>query len=536
MHHPIRSLLHATLTAALVLAATQAEAQSGSVRVKVKADLESAPDQGTGVAKMVQGDAGSFVALKTKGGNTVLGGLQESELEWNLCAYGSDKMNLIKCDKPKFVWGVGPVTMETIERYGGRVRAILSKPDPANGKLMLLDQVLDPRSLTGKAAALITEIPFGEFGKSPSWFKPGLTLGFTTLKAADGKHMLIGLSPLGTVRTAGCPTLGVMVDEQMKPLWTRTLNLPMNAVRTDITGQLVDQDGAAWYLVKNTTDAAPKVKGVTGYAYVLYRVDSSGQKEIVLDLGDRIFAQEAALGRMPDGRITCTGTYANADAGKNESVGVFHVALDGKAMKWTKAATVPFVLREVKNVQRLQNNMHLVQAWPKAAGGLYILAERAGIETHLVSELSGKKVEKTEWVSGDLHVMELAVDGSVKWYNQVPREMNFADNGPGKVFGLVKDDVLFAFFNDAEANIELRKKKTAIEPVDKPKEALMLEFKPDGGWKEKVVMKEGFKQGYFKADQIWPLAEGLYGTTAAPDFRKDRTFPILIELGSDTRH
>jgi hypothetical protein len=96
--------------------------------------------------------------------------------------------------------------------------------------------------------------------------------------------------------------------------------------------------------------------------------------------------------------------------------------------------------------------------------------------------------------------------------------------------------VLFAFFNDAEANIELRKKKTAIEPVDKPKEALMLEFKPDGGWKEKVVMKEGFKQGYFKADQIWPLAEGLYGTTAAPDFRKDRTFPILIELGSDTRH
>ncbi|MBK9419845.1 MAG: hypothetical protein IPN44_02180 [Flavobacteriales bacterium] len=520
-------------TAALVL--FTAHAQSSGVRVKVKADLETEPDRGTGISKMVYGDEGSIVALKTKNGTTVIGGVSDSDLDWSLYVYGSDKLNVIKHDKPKFVWGVGPVTLETIETFGKNFHVILSKPDPDNGKLLLLDQILSPRSLTGKAAAMITEVTYDRFGKGVDYFKPGMAVGFTTSIAADGKHMLIGLTPAGTVRSAGCPIVGVMVDEKMQPKWTNTLSPASGTFRTDVISVAVDKIGAAWYLVKNVTDAAPKTKGQLGFTFSLYRMDSVGQQEAKLDLGEKVLPQEATFSLMPDGRIVCTGTYTDKDANRDESIGVFHTVLDMASLKWSKAATTPFIMREVKKVERLQNNMHVMQAWPKTGGGLYVLAEKAGVESHTVSDLSGKKVEKTEWVDGALHIMELGKDGAMKWYTQVPREMSFANNGPGKAFSWMKDDVLFVFFNDAEGNTELRKKKVAVEPVDKPQDALMLEFKDGGGYKEKTVLKEGFKQGYFNADALWPMGDGLVGTTGAPDFRKDRTFPIVIEFGSDKR-
>lgn len=535
MHIPFRTLLRASFFATTLTLLPNGYAQSGSVRVKVKANLEVEPDRGTGIAKIVQGDEGSFVALKTKGGTPVLGGVPEADLDWNLFVYGTDKLTEIKHDKPKFVWGVGPLALETIETFGKRFHVILSKPDATAGKLLLLDQVLNPRSLTGKAASLITELPYDLFRKSADYFKTGMAVGFATTTSADDKHMLIGLSPTSTVRTAGCPIVAVMVDAAMKPLWTNTLTPAAGAVRSDIAGVAVDKAGAAWYLVRNVTDAAPKTKDVLGYAFSLYRLDSTGQQEVVLSLGDKNFAQEAVFNIMPDGRITCTGTYSNGDANRDESIGLFHAVLDMASMKWGKAVLTPFEMQEVKKVQRLQNNMHIMQAWPKAGGGLFAVAVRSGIESHTVSDLSGKKVQKTEWVNGALHVMELGNDGTMKWYTQVPREMSFANNGPGKAFGLMRNDVLFLFFNDAEGNIELRKKKTPVEPVDKPKDALMLEFKDGGTYKEKTVLKEGLKQGYFNADVIWPMGDGLYGTTGAPDFRKDRTFPIVIELSGDAR-
>jgi hypothetical protein len=535
MFRSTRQLLRPALFSAAAIGLVFAQAQSSGVRVKVKADLEAEPDRGTGIAKMVYGDEGSFVALKTKNGTTVLGGLSDADMDWNLYVYGSDKLNAIKHDKPKFVWGIGPLAMETIETFGKNFHVILSKPDAPNGKLLLLDQVLSPRSLTGKAAALITEIPYDRFGKGTDYFKPGMAVGFTTTIAADGKHMLIGLTPAGTVRTAGCPVVGVMVDGKMQPKWTNTLSTASGSVRSDVVNVAVDKVGAAWYLVRNVTDAAPKTKGVIGYTFSLYRLDSAGQQEAKLDLGEKVWPQEATFSLMPDGRIVCSGTYTTTDANRDESIGIFQSALDTATMKWSKAETTPFVMREVKKVERLQNNMHLMQTWPKADGGLYVLADKSGVESHTVSDLSGKKIEKTEWVTGAIHIMELGKDGAMKWYTQVPREMSFTNDGPGKAFSLVKNDVLFVYFNDAEGNTELRKKKLAIEPVDKPKDALMLEFKADGGYKEKTVLKEGFKQGYFDADAIWPMGDGLVGTNGAPDFRKDRTFPIVIELSGENR-
>jgi hypothetical protein len=527
--------LKPSLLAVLSAACLTLQAQDNNIKVKVKADLASEPDRTLGTAKTVYGDEGSFVALKTMGGKTVLGGLTDAELGWGMYVIGSDKMNEIKHDKPKFVWGIGPVALETIETFNKAFHVILSKPDPDNGRLLLLDQILSPRSLTGRAAALVTGIPFDRFGKSADYFKPGMTVGFSTVIAQDGKHMWIGMSPATTTRTAGCPILGILVNGSMKPVWTNALAVAPGNVRTDIISTTVDKTGAVWFLIKNTTNTSPKTKEELGYNYSLYRLDSLGQREWPLDLGKKDFVQEAAFTFMPNGQLACAGIYSNNEANRNESIGVFKTTLDTATGKWAIAERTPYDMQEVKKVQRLQTNMHLEQIWPKKDGGLYVVTMRSGIETHQVSDLSGKKIDKTEWVNGAFHIMELGPTGEKKWYTQVPREMSFTNDGPGKAFSIAYADVLYVFFNDAAGNTELRKKKLAIDPVDKPKDALMLEFKNDGGYKEKVVLQEGSKQGYFDADHIWPMNEGLYGTVGAPDFRKDRTFPVLIELSNNAR-
>ncbi|MCC6840125.1 MAG: hypothetical protein IT230_08205 [Flavobacteriales bacterium] len=523
----LRSMALALLTTASMAGA---KAQESRLRVKVKADLAAPPDRELGVSKMVYGDEGSFVALKTLGGKRALGGLTVNELGWQLHVIGSEKMAEIKHDQPKFVWGVGPVAIETVETFNKQFRILLSKPDPEHGQLMLLQQVLNPRSLTGRAAAMVAQVPYALFGRSNDYFKPGMTVGFTTTVAADGKHMLIGLTPSTTTHTAGAPIVAVMVDAAMKPLWTKNLVLDGGNASTEVITTIVDKNGAAWYLIKNITDAAPKTKETVGYNYSLYRLDSLGQQAYPLDLGKKDHVQEARAALLPDGTMVCAGTYSNGEANRSESVGIFRSVLNMADGKWAPASRTPFNLREVKKVQRLQANMHMEQIWPKADGGLYAVAERSGMETHLVSDLSGKKIEKTEWVNGNLHVMELGPDGAMKWYTEVPREMSFTNDGPGKTFSLFCQEQLFLFYNDAAANMEPRKKKTPIEPVDKPKEALMLEFRSDGGYKETVVLQEGSRQGYFDADMVWPLGSMNFGLEGAPDFRKDRTFPVLIEM------
>lgn len=528
----IRSTALILLTAATLPRAT---AQETKVRVKVKADLNASPDREMGVSKAVDGDEGSFVALKTIGGREALGGLTEEELGWQLYVIDAKSVSEIKHDHPKFVWGIGPVALETIETFNGQFRVILSKPDPNNGKLMILEQQLSNRSLTGRAAAMVTEIPYDRFGKGAQYFKPGMTVGLTTQVNEADDHMLIGMTPRTTTHSAGAPIVGVMVNKAMEPIWTQRLITEPGNVRTDVITTLVDKRGSAWYLIKNVTNETPTTPEEVGYSYSLYRLDSLGQQAFPLSLGKGDHIQEAWPMILADGRMACAGIYGTEEANRNESVGVFYSVLNEADGEWSISARTPFNLQVVKKVERLQTNMHIERAWPKTDGGVYVVTERAGIETHQVSDLSGKKIDKTEWVNGAFHVMELDKAGKAKWYTEVPREMSFPNEGPGRAFSIGFSDKLFLFYNDDERNILARRRNLEINEVSRPRDALMLEFKPDGKYTERVQLADGFKRGYFAANHVWPTGEGRFALEGAPDFRKDRTFLVLIEMTATQR-
>jgi hypothetical protein len=523
------------LSAALLLPALLS-AQEAKVRWKVFADYKAKPDEGTVFAKVAQGDAGCWVALRVNGSDPVIGGADQGQLDRTLVAYTVEGPQLIKFDKTKVLWGEGPVAIETIERFGGQFRLIASKPDPENAKLQLIQQVLSPRGLTGKGAQLLADIPYDQLGKGPEYFRPNMAVGFTTRLSVDSTKLLVGLSPQSTRRSAGCPVFAQVFDKQMKRLWANTLE-PDAAARTfSILDTRIDPKGAVWYLVKNVTAPEPKAGEGPGYSFTLYRLDSAGQQAVMLKLPGKDFAQDATMDMRPDGSITVAGIHGNEQTARNESAGVFQCVLDRSAMQFDRFKLHPLAKRVEKKEERWPINIVVDRVFCKKNGGTYIVARQSGVETHYVADLSGKKVPKTEQVDGPLHLFELDAQGERKWYRVYDRMLTHENAVPGTVISQVFDDVLFVVLNDAEGNVEKRKLKEPVDALSGRKDVLLVEFKGDGSDKSKMVLEGGLadKLGLVPG-RVWNPAPGLIVTTGSTGFGRDKTWPVVFTWSSEPR-
>jgi hypothetical protein len=347
---------------------------------------------------------------------------------------------------------------------------------------------------------------------------------------------LLGLSPQSTMRSAGCPVFAIMLNKQMKPLWTNTLSTESSAKRFNIISTNVDKNGAAWYLIKNVTNPDPKTPAELGYSFSIYRLDSAGQQGAVLDLPGKEFAQDATLQMTPDGNMVFAGVYANDQTARDESVGIFRCKFDAASMKFDEFKLTPFAKQIIKKEEAYQQNMRINRLMMKKDGGSYVVAERSGIETHYVSELSGKKIPKTEQVNGAIHVFELTPAGDQKWNTQIDRMLGYENEVPGTVVVTAFEDALFIWFNDNETNIEKRKEGVAPYPVIGGKEVLQVEFKGDGKPKEKRILAEGqYKQLGLHPTYLVRLGPDRIFTLGAEGFGKGKAWPILIEFGKDVK-
>lgn len=534
----LRTLTLPLLTLALLSAPALLFAQESKVRVKVKADIGGKADEDHGVVKVVKGDAGSVVALKTKGGDPVLGGLSQVQTDWSLWSYATETMLPIKNDKPKVVWGEGPVAIETIEYFGGQFRMIASKPDPENNKLLLIQQILSPRSLTGKGAQIITELPYDRLGKGPEYFQSNMSIGFTTIVNTDSTKLLLQLTPNTTSRSAGCPIFAMVLGKDMKPLWNYTLQTDASARSVKILDTQVDKAGAVWYLVKNVSNPEPKTKGEIGYSYALYKLDSAGQRTAAIDLPAEDYAMDATFAFRADGNLAVAGVYSQPDLNRNEAVGLYYTTLDVNTMAWGNWKQHPLAKQMVKiktkDEERYQTDIVVERVMPRKDGGAYLVAHGSARITTMVSDLSGNKKPKYSWDNWDLHVMDLGAEGDAKWYKQIDRDMSYDNDIPGRLICATFEGALFILLNDDMANYEKRKKKEPLDRISSGKDATLLEFKPDGTEKPRQIMKDGLQQGYFKASSIWRLNPNTLVTIGTPGFGSDMTYPVLIQFSKES--
>lgn len=181
-------------------------------------------------------------------------------------------------------------------------------------------------------------------------------------------------------------------------------------------------------------------------------------------------------------------------------------------------------------------NMIIDRVLPKKDGGSFVIARKSGIETHYVSDLSGKKFPKTEQVDGALHIFELDASGGQKWYKQLDRTMTYANDAPGRILPICYENTLLVLLNDAEANIEKRKQKLPADPQNGPKDALLVEFKADGADKTKLVLAESrFHQLGLQADMVWRATPNLVITEGTAGGNTGRIWPVVITLSGEVK-
>ncbi len=518
-------------------------AQEAKYRVEVKTDFGTEPDEAMKLSKMVKGDATSLVALKTNGGQTVLGGIAKADLQWNLTTYDKASMKPVKTDAPKIVYGVDPVNLETIEFFNGQFRLIASQPDYENARLRLIQQVLNPRSLTGKGAREFYAMPFDHVGKGPEYFKKNTTVGFGTAISVDSTKLMLQLSPDLTNRSAGLPIHAMVFNKDMKLLWHGNLQTASSNRAMQILGTRVDRNGAAWYLVRNISDPEPEDPKVIGYDITLYRLDSTGQQQVKLDLPGGDYATDARIELLPDGKVACAGVYSSEDHSRGESLGLFFTTLDPATFADPKGGQWgAFKQNELEKVQDkrkgevLQRNVKMVRFFPRADGGADIVAENNSLETYMSSTLAGKQVQKTQWEHGDVHVMRLSPVGEPVWYTVLDRALMHDTNEPGRIIAASYGGNLYLFFNDDEMNIEKRKELIPIERTIQARDAMMFEFKADGGYKAKAVLKQDpYDEAVFDPTSIWFLTPAVVAVPGALGFGKKDTFATSIQFSGAVR-
>lgn len=531
------------LALSVLLAATTASAQQEvKLKVDVRCDLAAAPDEGFGTVKMVKGDASTVVALKTRGTVSALGGVQQKELGWTLSVYDLATMKQVKNDVIKILYGLDPVNLETIEHFGGRFRLIATQPDPETGNLRFIQQVLDPRSLTGKGAMEFHLMPFDRLNKGHDYYNKTTAVGFTSVVNQDSSMIMLHLTPDNTTRTAGCPVHAMVFSRDMKLKWENTLELPGNVQAMQIISTRVDKKGTAWYLVKNITDLAPRDPKVTGYQFVLYKLDSLGQHSAVIDIPGGDYANDARIELLPDGKVLCGGVYASEEHSKGSSLGLFITTLDPATANDPKGMRFGgFRQHEMNKVvdpkkgELPRSAVQMVRVFPRNDGGVDIVAEDNSLKTFTVSGLDGKPKEKTSWEHGPVHVMRFPPSGDPTFYTMVDRQLFYENNEPGRIIATEVADVLFLFMNDDESYVEKRKEKIPLERVAFGKDLVMFEFKSDGTFKNKSYLKDIYDQVLLYPKQYWYLTPTLIGAPGTKGWDKDKTLPVSIVFGAPTR-
>lgn len=526
----------------LLLVASNLTAQEAKFKVDVNADASTVPDETVGIVKMVKGDAGTVVALKTALGKNVFGGVSQRDINWSLATYDVNTLKLTKTDAPKIVYGLTQVNLETIEHFNGKLRLIATQPDPETGKLHFIQQILEPRSLTGKGAQLFHEMPFDELNKPADYYQPHMAVGFGSLVSQDSSMLMLQLTPDLTTRSAGCPIHAMVFDKTMKLKWQRSLKTAGNLEAMQIIAARLDKNGNAWYLIKNITKLEPADPKEIGYEIVLYKLDSAGQHEARLDLPGGDYASDARIELLPDGRVFCAGVYGDDELGRADAVGLFTTTLDPatandpKGMQWGAFHQNELNKVEDKKKGELpQKSVVMVRLLLRKDGGADVIAENNPLEYYTSSSLSGKSFQKASWQHGKVHVMRFTASGDATFYTMIDRNMVLEDGVPGRVIAAGYQGGLFLFMNDNEAYVERRKEGLPLERVATATDAMMFEFKSDGTYKSKVVMKELYHQVFFEPTDVWYIHPGLLAMPGAQVFGKNKTQPVCILFSSGAR-
>lgn len=291
--------------------------------------------------------------------------------------------------------------------------------------------------------------------------------------SADSSKILV-YSNLGVGEKENEQFTVTVFDHNFNSLWQRQVELPFTNKYFHIADRIVTNEGEVFilaYTEPDKTKGEKKEKDAPNRDYKLFRVTKKG--DIVnydLDLNDK-YVYNAFLhdgfGDNDDQLII--GGFYSPPKDEDQASGSFLMTMDKKTMDINSSNTEPFnkdffddligeyTAPTLHKQKGKRVHFELKNIVPKPEGGAYVILEQdymyVSVMTTTANGTSNTTTSK-HYVSGDIFILNIYADGSIKWSNFIPkRQASVDDEGECLSYVMLTDGRELKFiYNDDEEN------------------------------------------------------------------------------------
>jgi len=297
-------------------------------------------------------------------------------------------------------------------------------------------------------------------------------------------------------------TLAVF-DDQLKPLWSKLVDLPYRDDRFTVTETRVHNDGTVYILGRVSEKRLNWSNENPGFKYVLLCYDhrKSALKEYNLDLAPKSISGIGFQFTPENKYVAVSGFYSENSRSEEEAAGFLFLKLDHERQRVVQTATTPFDrellarLMTQKQVERNPElrNFQLAVVFPLENGQTLLVAEQATVrQICLTDPRTGLISCSDQYNFDDLLVTKLSAEGIPAWVRSIPkRQFSTDDEGLYLSFvPLFQNGTLHLFFNNHPKNKDLPDSATP-KILTNPRKAHIAHVSVSGdGEVKKSVLKE----------------------------------------------
>jgi hypothetical protein len=391
-----------------------------------------------------------------------------------------------------------------LDEIGSKLYLFITAHHPKTDEVKLLVQELADN---GQQLGSIYEVDTGIATKSAGLFKKKKLTSFSVQLSPEGTK--IGIVKFNSVKEDEHLSVGYkMLDENLKTLWSGSLELPYKHQFFDLTSYEIGNDGQlfllgkAWKLErkvgqsgKSKTKISKQKKGSPNYSYkcLIFTMKSKTLKQLDVGIMGSYVTDVAMRYRPGKDQLYLAGFFS--EQWGSSIRGTFNKTIDVGQAKVVQSKQKKFnqqflkLFLSNKQIKKLDGgkkgnyelaNFRLDNLTIKQDGSVLVVAEMYYVKmnTSSIVEADGFISTRTNYTYhyGDIIAIYLNTDGEVRWTAKIPKhQVSYNDGGPFSSYIInVENDKLYLVFNDNRSNIQSLKEGKGIQKMGSPKNSVTV--------------------------------------------------------------
>lgn len=543
----MRSLRPAVLALLATATIPHMHAQAGADKVKVKVRISSDDDAKAKLRPvgMVRSTPNHIMMMRSGEFDVRAFGTLKTTLD----LYDRNKLTYVRSQEPGTMSSTGEeVKVDDLVYFGGRT--MLIGHSITDRGVTAHYQVQDPAltKLTRRYEPLVT------WNATVKERRPGMVTAGSALRtpfftriSRDSSHMIISSPEIRDSGTKEAYYLVASISADMTVNWQRVVNVDVRASKSTIEDLAVDNNGNAYFVVKNDLEREETKGRKARHAIKLFVVTADGDQEATVDLPGDNFATSATLSHTDEDAVVCAGVYGAEEEKRNKKIGNFVTVFKAGSTEVVNTVVIPFTgtglegeaddeedtKAEAKDKGRMDYNTDVIALIPRSDGSFFLVNEVFYIVI-VTDAQTGRQT--TKYVHGPVQVRCLEKDGSERWSTIFRRWVSSGSYIVGRVFCAEFEDQLFLFMLDSEEMAERRKAGDRITSrhIKNPYSAYVA-FDDKGGFKIKPVLRSDKNEDYISGWELVRTGPNEYFALGTEKIFGGRFLPVKIEFSKETK-